>query len=679
MAFEDFTIFTEVDEDGDITVSQNLIQVDTMRRDVRSYVYKDYGPDYFGDFTHDIDIDWTAVSATAATAVVWALTNNSYTITEMDSNSDGIRVFVHFDGTDYVIWLSDRVDGVYDSYTFGSSLPGKRYLTIERSGTSITCKIYTDSARTNLEATLSITGTSNAFRNLFGLMSAESESTPASTITIDVSNLELDAGGTTTTTTQSTTTSSTTTSSSTTTTGTQSTSSTTTTTVGPFPCDSYPDHWAYDAPQEWTHNESNWAGRTLRYVIPASSLRAGGAEVSIYFPWQGLDYQIGKCYIGHQAASGHEYDFDGNQVQVTFGGGNAGVTVTSPGEWSDQVAFDLDPSKSLVIAVYFVDNGIPRGPLEPNVTGYWKDGDDAATQDAMGYSLLPNYTAQRAIDIICVSSGLTTTSTTTTSSTTSSTTTSTGPGTTATTTSSSTTTSTQSTTCTTTTSGPYWSWYQDRPVFLVHPNWISPIDSGIDDPTDITVFYGKEYAYGHYKEGETTLQAEYLRADREEVMSVFDFFDLVRGRHISFWFPTWRSDIVVNTAFGAADVTLSVEDFKWEEYFEHKATAQYLFFAFPDGTTTIRKLISATATSITLDQAIGKSVSAEELGQLLVSFLLYGRFDQDEVEVEFMSSEAAKVNLSFRSLPYETPGVITSTSTTTTSSSTSSSTTSTTL
>jgi len=103
---------------------------------------------------------------------------------------------------------------------------------------------------------------------------------------------------------------------------------------------------------------------------------------------------------------------------------------------------------------------------------------------------------------------------------------------------------------------------------------------------------------------------------------------------MGFWFPTWRSDIVVNAAFDAADITLSVEDFKWEDYFRQTGTGQYLFFAFPDGTTAVRKLISATSSTITLDQAIGKTVSTDELSQLLVSFLLYGRFDQDEVEVD---------------------------------------------
>jgi len=505
MAYEDFTTYTEVDEDNDITVSQNQITVDTMRRDAASYVHKDFGSGAFGDFEIQFEATCSAVSGNGASVVVLGLTNSGFTHEDALQNNEGILVYFYYSSylspTDQVVALMRGSDQTQDLYYF-SSIPSTFYFTLTRSGSTVDLKIYSDAARTNLLDTLTVSD-GTVYRYLSPLMSRDHNVGGVdSTMTLNVKNFEIISGGastTTTTTTQSTTTTSTTapggtsTSSSTsssTTTSTQSTSTTTTTEVPP--CKD-PANYAYDAPQEWTHNESNWAGRTMRYIIPASSLRAGGSEVSVYFTWFGLDYEIGKCYIGHQASSGHEYDFDGNQVQVTFNGGFPGATVTSPGEWSDQVAFSLDPSKNLVVAVYFVDNGIPRGPLEPNVTGYWKDGDDAATTDAVGYSLLPTYTAQRVIDVVCVSAGLTTTSTTTTSSTTSSSTTTTGPGATGTTTSSSTTTSTQSTTCTTTTSGPYWSWYQDRPVFLVDPNWVSPLDSDIDDPTEITAYYGKEY------------------------------------------------------------------------------------------------------------------------------------------------------------------------------------------
>lgn len=54
----DFTEFTEVDSGGYITVnSASMVSAENMPRNVDSYLYKDYGVDFFGNLTAEFTID----------------------------------------------------------------------------------------------------------------------------------------------------------------------------------------------------------------------------------------------------------------------------------------------------------------------------------------------------------------------------------------------------------------------------------------------------------------------------------------------------------------------------------------------------------------------------------------------------------------------------------------------
>jgi len=101
----------------------------------------------------------------------------------------------------------------------------------------------------------------------------------------------------------------------------------------------------------------NWAGRTLRQRFEPSILAAnnGGDErVSFGFA-TGTSGNIAAAYIGHAAASGDAYDFDGAQIQLTFDGGSTTKAVSGASTVnSDYVTgFTYDPTKALIISVAF--------------------------------------------------------------------------------------------------------------------------------------------------------------------------------------------------------------------------------------------------------------------------------------------------------------------------------------
>jgi len=191
---EDFTTYTEVDEDGDITVTATKCDVDTMRRDALSYVRKDKGAGHFTDFEHLVTCRCTA-GDNGANCGIWALSNGSNTVAQMITNTEGLScVFYHGAAAALALILVDRNSG--NSDTSIALVEGTiYYLTIERNDTTLTCKIYDDSDRTNLIDTLSVVCTTLAYRYAFGIISREDSGTPTPTLTFYSEDLYLQEGG----------------------------------------------------------------------------------------------------------------------------------------------------------------------------------------------------------------------------------------------------------------------------------------------------------------------------------------------------------------------------------------------------------------------------------------------------------------------------------------------------
>jgi hypothetical protein len=111
----------------------------------------------------------------------------------------------------------------------------------------------------------------------------------------------------------------------------------------------------------------NWAGQTLRVRLEPQLLAAntGGNERVTFEFLAGTSGTIAAAYIGHAAASGDLYDFDGNQVQLTFDGGSTTKAVSGASSVNSDYAsaFAYDATKALIISVAFTGTTI-------NLAGY---------------------------------------------------------------------------------------------------------------------------------------------------------------------------------------------------------------------------------------------------------------------------------------------------------------------
>jgi hypothetical protein len=162
-AADDLTGYTEIDSGTDISLSATVATVTTMERQANSSVTKSYGASNFGDFIHRCKVNQGAVDDTGL-GVVWVVSNGYFTYADCLTNTDGIQVFLNRSGADYKIACIDHENTNTDSSVIAASAFGDRWLEIERSGTTFTVKIYTDSAFTTLEDTLSITCNTTAYQ-----------------------------------------------------------------------------------------------------------------------------------------------------------------------------------------------------------------------------------------------------------------------------------------------------------------------------------------------------------------------------------------------------------------------------------------------------------------------------------------------------------------------------------
>jgi hypothetical protein len=195
---EDLLTYTEVDSDGDITVTSPSASFVTMRQDADSYVYKDFGASYFGDFDIEFEAEITfseaqgAPPAGVSQALLCSVSNTIGNFPDFDTANDGIMIDTYNLTGQFLIRLRDFSNDNSDLYDMGGVFVwGKYYFKFERSGTTATCKIYSDSARTILVDTLSITCETGDKRYLNVLASRDQTPTASNSITGYTQNFDI--------------------------------------------------------------------------------------------------------------------------------------------------------------------------------------------------------------------------------------------------------------------------------------------------------------------------------------------------------------------------------------------------------------------------------------------------------------------------------------------------------
>lgn len=197
--------------------------------------------------------------------------------------------------------------------------------------------------------------------------------------------------------------------------------------------------------------------------------------------------------------------------------------------------------------------------------------------------------------------------------------------------------------------------YSGHDVFGHPPNWIAEPEAGFHHPAQMIQYTGFGMPFYEYGDTRQDLRFRYLFEDRQEISEMIAFFDENFGMFGHIWVPSWRADIEVTAAIGAADTQLTIEDIGYAAHWlPNDVTGRYLCLVFPDETQVCRKVTGAPAAdTLQLESAIGKACAAADLEYFLCCFLYFVRFDQDEMELEYHGQATAEVDLAFREVPDE--------------------------
>jgi len=199
MAIEDFTTFNSINtaiQAGTIAIAQTRNTFTTMQNDDDSagWVGDDKGADYFGStFTHSFEFNINGIVGNWGTHFVWGVSNVTSNNWRLDNlEAVGVR-FAWDEGASKIVLEDTETD---TSDTFASAQTDLLYYcTVERTAlNSITCKIYTDAAKslTSDALTIALSNMRN-YQYGFGLMGIDQENN-AYSLSGYTQNLDFAAG-----------------------------------------------------------------------------------------------------------------------------------------------------------------------------------------------------------------------------------------------------------------------------------------------------------------------------------------------------------------------------------------------------------------------------------------------------------------------------------------------------
>lgn len=202
MANVDYTTGTEVDAPAKLTITSSKATFTSLDRDDESYHYLDYGADFF-ETTFSHDFEWQVDSAVnASLASLWSLANTTDDSFGIPTASGDLLYILQGQLSSVVrLTLKESNGGSITNATpiTGLSKSTLYYLTVSRviggSYGSLILDVYTDSARTSLFGTTSVTLTKDFKFRYYYPIQAYNSGNNALTTTGYVQNTNLNIGG----------------------------------------------------------------------------------------------------------------------------------------------------------------------------------------------------------------------------------------------------------------------------------------------------------------------------------------------------------------------------------------------------------------------------------------------------------------------------------------------------
>ena len=218
--------------------------------------------------------------------------------------------------------------------------------------------------------------------------------------------------------------------------------------------------------------------------------------------------------------------------------------------------------------------------------------------------------------------------------------------------------------------------FKGYPILNIPPDWGTKIETTFLHDYDQLRFLGASTSWTHQEETLFKFKNGFALNTLEDISKLIDFFDYHKGRWGVFWRPSWIDDLLLTTTFSASASVITIQDIEYADFWEDFETGDWLMLLWPDNSYVIKGVSRVSGNQITLNRSIGKECTESDLPNMLICFLSFCRFAQDEIEIQYVSNSFSDIEFTFQSVYSESPLV---TTTTTTSSSTSTSTSSSTI
>lgn len=144
-----------------------------------------------------------------------------------------------------------------------------------------------------------------------------------------------------------------------------------------------------------------------------------------------------------------------------------------------------------------------------------------------------------------------------------------------------------------------------------------------------------------------------LLKDKETISRFYGFLDYRAGRLNPMWVPTDANDIQILNSGTSGSQVLKIRDIGYSTYIKQDASKRDIALFLNNGTILFRRINGSVnngdgTEDISVDSGLG--ITWDSTTFKYVSFLRFCRFDSDDIEVEFITHDKAKVSTNLVSL-----------------------------
>ena len=150
------------------------------------------------------------------------------------------------------------------------------------------------------------------------------------------------------------------------------------------------------------------------------------------------------------------------------------------------------------------------------------------------------------------------------------------------------------------------------------------------------------------------LKMKFFINSKVKEKELLDFFTTQMGRCNKFWIPTWLTQFTPLDDINDIDVTIPVQN---HQFTQNYRGYERLFILLHNGDMLVRKITGVSVVDVdevlTISSALGRDIQTTDIAHC--GLFMLARFDNDKIDLEYVTSTYSKTTLKFYELIREYP------------------------